>query len=181
MKKIILTSAIIFATVAGVFAQTTPGPTSTANLKVILNPVQAIVVNPSANSETLTYSTVADYEGGVASAAPLADHLKVYAAGGFTVSASAADLTTTGGTIDASSITVTPTAGALKPLTGAILTAKPLSSGGATIISSNAGGNGVTFNMTYKGAGNYDYIDKHLNGQGATEYTTVVTYTIAAQ
>lgn len=180
MKKIILTSAIIFAAVAGVFAQT-PGLTSTANLKVVLNPVQAIVVNPLAKSETLTYKTVADYEGGVASTAPLADHLKVYAAGGFTVSASAADLTTTGGTIAASSITVTPTAGTTKALAGASLTAKPLSSTGATIISSTKGGTGVTFNMSYKGAGDFDYIDKHLNGQAPTEYTTVVTYTIAAQ
>ena len=77
MKKIILTSAIIFATVVGVFAQKTADVT----LNVKLNAIQSIAT--SGSNVDLVYNTINDYQVGVSS--DQKKHLTVYSTGAFVV------------------------------------------------------------------------------------------------
>ena len=182
MKKIILTFAIIFTTVAATFAQT-PGPTATVNLNVKLNAIQSIVA--SASNVDLVYKTVEDYNTGVKS--EQANHLTVYSTGGFIVkvASSVKDLTASSGsqTIESSGISVT----ASKGTTTLTPTYTPVNLGVASteLISSAIGGTSEKFNIEYKAAGANAYVNKFFKGTGsstdATVYTTVVTYSIEAK
>src|SRR5690606_10684104 len=125
VKKTILTSAIIFATVAATFAQI-PGAipsnaTDQTTLNVILNPIQTLVVNPAQKTVDLEYKNISDYAAGVSSTQE--DHLKIYSTGGFIVTVQSAidDMARAKGseTISASTIKIKAENGSTNALTGA--------------------------------------------------------------
>lgn len=180
MKKIFLFAAFIFSTISIASAQL--GETDDVNLTVKLNAFQSLIVNSSQKNIVLEYKDAADYWGGVSSGVQ-ADHLTVVAAGGFVVNVKAEDLKSgEQHTIPASSIKVEAAKGS-KELSGATYTNLSLKNTEQTLIASTSGGTGTgkTFNVTYTGAGEDEYVVKHVNGEQPTVYTTVVTYTIAAQ
>jgi len=180
MKKIILTSAIIFATIVGAFAQVTP--TAAVNLNVKLNAIQSITT--SATAVDLVYNTIEDYNLGVKS--NLANHLTVYSTGGFIVKvkSSVENLKANKGTeeIESSGIIITASGGAttLSP----IYTPVNLGTTSSELISTTKDGISEKFNIEYKAKGGNAYVDKFFKGTGAssdaTIYSTVVTYSIEA-
>lgn len=181
MKKIILTSAIIFGAFVASFAQAT----GTAMLNVKLNPIQTLVVNAAQKTVNLEYKNVADYANGVSLLQ--ADHLSIYSTGAFAITVASAtnDIkrTKTGSTetIASSSIHVVATEGTTAKLTGAILGDVALSTTATDLITSTLGGVNKTFNITYKGLDGNGYVNKYFNDESPTVYTTTVTYTIAAR
>lgn len=184
MKKIILTSAIIFATVASTFAQTT-GPTASdnVNLKVILNPIQTLVVNPAQKAVVLEYKTIDNYASGVSQTKE--DHLSVYSTGAFVVTVQSAtnDIKRDNGeqTISASTIKVKAANGTTSPLLGATVGEVSLSTTATNLINSGTGGVNKTFNVTYSGMGSDGYVNSYFNDEKPTVYETTVTYAIVAQ
>lgn len=184
MKKILLTSAIIFVTVAATFAQT-PASTDNVTLNVKLNPIQTLVVNGAQKKVDLEYKTIGDYSAGVASTQ--ADHLKIYSTGAFavTVNSNVDEIQRANGlqTIAASTIKIKAETGATNALSGATLSEVSLSKAGATntIIKSTVGGVDKNFNVTYTGLGANRYVNNYFNDENPTVYSTTVTYSIIAQ
>ena len=187
MKKIILTSAIIFATVVASFAQnSTPATeiqqrTDATTLNVILNPIQTLVVNQK--NVDLEYKNKDDYANGVTS--KQADHLKVYSTGGFVVTVKSEDNAVNrkngAETISASTIKVEASKGSSNSLDGASYSNVSLSATPTSLISSGTGGVDKNFNVTYSGMGAYGYVNSYFNDEKPTVYTTTVTYAIVAQ
>ncbi len=183
MKKINLTFAIIFTTIAATLAQNPVTPTATVNLNIKLNAIQSIVASTA--SVDLVYTTIEDYNVGVKS--KQANHLTVYSTGGFVVkvASSVEDLTASSGTqkIESSGISVTASGGAatLNPS----YTPVNLGTTSKELISSAIGGTSEKFDIEYKAAGGNAYVNKFFKGTGAstdaTVYTTVVTYSIEAK
>lgn len=187
MKKIILFAAILFAGALVVKADTPPtGPTSSddVTLNVKLNPIQTLVVNSGQKTVDLVYSTTDDYSKGVS--LEQKDHLTVYSTGGFLVNVKSAGTTINGSrgeeTIDAIGLNVLASAGS-SSITEAkyIATGVNLTDGFNEIISSTVGGVNKNFNITYSGLGDNEYVNKYFKGEGATVYSTEVTYSIIAQ
>ncbi|HCO20177.1 MAG TPA: hypothetical protein DIT47_03555 [Flavobacteriaceae bacterium] len=191
MKKTIFIFSVIatlFSLTVNAQASAQPSASASATLNVRLYPIQTIVVNPAQSTVNLDYKTTTDYANGVNS--DQKDHLEVYSTGAFAVSvkSSTNQLTNTtfsADNINSSDITITPKPGTAKPLTGATLTPKQLSTSttvGEVIISSDLGANNATFNINYAAKGDKDnYINKYHNAENPTVYTTTVTYTIAAK
>jgi len=186
MKKIILTSAIIFATVAATFAEgpTLPNATDQTTLNVILNPIQTLVVNPAQKTVDLEYKNISDYAAGVSSTQE--DHLKIYSTGGFIVTVQSAidDMARAKGseTISASTIKIKAENGSTNALTGATVgTEVSLSTTPTSLINSSTGGVDKNFNITYSGMGSDAYVNKYFKNETPTVYTTTVTYAIVAQ
>lgn len=164
-----LTGAILTGMVG--FAQT-------ANLDVVLQDIQSIIVNPLNKDVTLTFTDVADYTNGVSSGATTNDHLIIVSTVDFDVTAYASqDLTDAVSTdvIPVSTISLTPSAG-----TGAI--AGGTYPGGNLAVGS---GNAITimdaipanligqYNVDYTASGGASY----LNVPTGT-YETIITYTL---
>lgn len=178
MKKTILLAFLG----AGLF--TANAQTNQATLNVILSPVQSIIVN--ATPVELNYVNAKDYTDGVSSEA-MSDHLTVYSTGGFQVSVSVPSDTFGNGitdnnvTINASGITVLAAKGSTDDAGSTYLPAVSLSVNAKPLFSSKTGGTANKYNVTYKGAGGNAYVGKkHTIGAATTTYTTLVTYSIAA-
>lgn len=182
MKKIILFAAILFAGVSVVKAQDiTENEESTVTLNVKLKPVQSIVVQNNTTVD-LEYATLANYNTGVSSKV-LQDHLKVTTAGAFKIDVEAVNLTATGtdDVIEANTIKIVATDGA-SVLEGAEYTAEFfLGNDEKTLISTGKGGLEKTFNIQYVGMGDYGYLEKFMDPESGTVYTTQVIYTISPQ
>ncbi|MDN3708439.1 hypothetical protein QW060_15160 [Myroides ceti] len=183
MKTTIFTSLGMLLTLAAQ-AQTN---SSNVTLNVRLNPIQTLVVNPSAEHKTvnLDYITEADYANGVSQARE--NHLTVYSTGGFQVKVNSAGSALenqngagANGHIQANTIQIVPSAGS-SAINGAQYTSQSLANEQKTIVSSTTGGVDKTFNIQYKGAGAETYLNYYVAGQNPTVYTTQVTYTIVAQ
>ena len=191
MKKLILTAAITLTAFAGAFAQdattstttsTDNGPkTATTKLSVTINPIQTIKVNVT--DVNLNYASITDYANGVTEPRP--DHLTVYSTGAFQVKVSASDLAATGTEekIASSGITVTAANSTSKPLNNLTSAGEvPLpnkAAAAATIFSSTQGGVDRNVDVTYKGKGGNEYINKYFKALGTKAvYETVVTYSI---
>lgn len=190
MKKIILTSAIIFATVAASFAQTpivpaTPiGTSSDATVNLKLYPIQSIAVNPSQKNVDLVYNSVENYVNGVESEQK--DHLTIFSVGGFAVTVTSAKDDMSGGNsntpVSASTIHVEASAGSSNPIADASYNNISLSSTkGDNLISSTNSAINKSVNITYSGMGANAYADRFIDGEKSTVYTTTVTYAIVAQ
>ena len=176
MKKTILLAFLG----AGLFTANAQTAEATATLNVKLNPIQTIVVNATQNPVDLEYTSIDNYENGVAK--ENADHLTIYSTGGFNVSVLATNLSNSSNTntIYASTITVTPTEGA-RPIAGdPTYTPVDLSNVAKTIIASDQGGFDKTVSVKYAGAGNKEYMDKYQTGK-TNIFTTSVTYSILAK
>ncbi len=181
MKKSILLAMLI----GGVFAAT--AQTTQTKLNVILNPLQSIAVNDASKEVTLEYKTTNDYLTGVSSPV-LIDHLKVYSTGGFQVSAKAADLTNGLNTAPGQNVKILSSGISLLIAKGTGNNGSDinpstvnLGTGDVNLFSSTTGGVSMGYNVTYKGAGNNEYVGKHFSGTGKTTYTTNVMYSIVAQ
>src|SRR5690606_4856429 len=182
------TTAITLVALAGAFAQTTtptphvnPGPaTADANLSVTINPIQSIKVNNA--DVALSYSSTDDYKNGVTG--KMHDHLTVYSTGAFQVNVQASDLASSGTEIiAASSITVTAATGSTRGL-ASIESEGPVElpiTAASLIFSSNEGAVDRNVNVTYKGAGGDDYLNKYFKRGSNNVYKTVVTYSIQAK
>lgn len=179
MKKIILTSAIIFATAVGAFAQAPmPITSGTANLKVVLHKVQSIVVN---NPEvTLDYKTIDNYNTGVTE--KKVGHLTVYSVGGFEVNVkSGSNTLTTDATqaIESSGIKVQASGNALTTNYPEVyLTDEP-----TILFTSAVGGLNQVFDVTYVGDKDLAYAnaEKFKEDQTTTTHSVDVIYSIIAK
>ncbi len=195
IKKVVFLMGLLLSASGISFAQMLPmATTGTApvtdnlSLNIRLRPIQTIEVATSQKLVNIDYITRADYENGVASTQP--NHLTIYSTGGFVVSVSSSEdyiennysvESKANETINATGITVKASDGT-NPLTGVLYSASgaPLSKEGAVLFSKGSGGVDKNFNITYTAANLDAYIDKQVNGEIETVYTTTVTYTIAA-
>ncbi len=167
---------------AGVLtAQAQVSDNATVNVK--LYPIQTIVVNPDNKVVNLDYQTTTDYQDGVN--VDKKDHLKIYSTGGFEVNVSAAgDLTSSDATknISAADIKITASAGTVNPLTSTTSNTYKsinLSNTNQLLVDNATGGVNKTVSVNYAAAGADAYVDKFINGENPTVYTTTVTYTIS--
>src|SRR5690606_10990973 len=110
--------------------------TGEVTLNVNLYPLQSIVINAGQQTVDLDYITAANYENGVNK--DQANHLKVFSTGAFEVNVnSKTDKLTSGtDTIDASDITIAPSAGLVGNLSGLSYTAQTLGTDPKLIVKS---------------------------------------------
>src|SRR5690554_4011287 len=183
-KNILVLAALIFSSILnvnGLFAQS-PTKTADVTLKIVLIPIQSIVVNPATDHQKvdLVYSTMKDYNDGVSKTK--GRHLTVFSTGGFEVKVSSGEFLTNGTTdIDASDVTVLATNASGNNVDNTATSAVPLGLTGGTLIASTEGGRDLEYNVTYNNElGNNDaYLNLYDKDKDNT-FTTTVTYTIAA-
>lgn len=180
---ILVLAGVLFSSSAN--AQTT----GTVDFKLILNPIQSIVVNPSEKTSTIEYKSIADYDGGVSKTA--AKQLNVFSTHGFQVQASATAFTSDGPTtskpeLSSINVLVTKNEGIASHASGIQLSTTPTtlySSTEATKTSS-----GFDLDVKYTGAKDFIYAERNLfspissgaNSPTTTTHTTTVTYSIVA-
>lgn len=192
MKKItLLFSFILGLTSMNVDAQvTTPGvpKTATVSLKINLHPIQTIIVDPNQSVVNVNFTTSENYSNGVT--VDQADHLRIYSTGAFQVTVKADDTTISNGvdqtTINSNTIKVLASQGTSTStetaVTGDTFAEVGLSGTDQPLITSTTGGINRKFNVAYKAMGNNNaYINKHVNGDEVTTYSTTVTYSIITQ
>lgn len=150
-------------------------------LNIKLHKIQSLVVNTGQKTVNLEYSTIENYDKGVE--VEKEDHLEVFSTGGFKISAKTSGETLNGidgneKTIDAKDVQLLASLGTSNSLDDASMSETNLSASDKDIVSSDAGGRGLKFNIKYKAAGGDAYINHYVKGEGPTVYTTQVTYTI---
>ena len=186
MKKLILFVAILFAGVSVVKAEGEVIGEGDVKVTLTLQPFQSIEIGgtgddgSTGHNVNLVYNDAEDYSKGVTTT--MIDHLKVVAAGGYSVKVKAKTGVFNGSgtdTYDVSNITLTAKANtASEEEDGSSI---GLTKNDQDLISSDGGtGTGVTYNVAYKGAGDNQYVVM-LRDNAETIYTTEVTYTIAVQ
>ena len=180
MKKILLFTAILFASIIMATGQTA---SDEATLTVRLHAIQSIVVNPIQELNYLDYITTDDYRDGVS--LKRNDHLTIFSTGAFIVQVQSAtnDIKRAGGieTISASTIKVKAELGSTNSLAGQTMAEVSLSTTPTNLINSGVGGVDRNFNITYSGLDLNGYVNNYFNDEKPTVYSTTVTYTIAAQ
>lgn len=183
VRKFLFAGALIVASlfsVNSVMAETTPSVTDQVTVNIKLNPIQAILVNPTHDEVNIVYDGIDDYENGVSTV--LAEHLSVFSAGPFAVSVKVDDDFSDGtNTIDADNVTITPT------LSGGVtdqvvLSSVPLTTNYQPIITSTVGGNGLKYDIEYDNTigSNFTYMPKYTLQSGTQIYSATVTYSITA-
>jgi hypothetical protein len=186
-KKLFFISAVIIftlTTVNNALAATTDNVT--LNLK--FKPVQTITVNPAQKTVDFVYQSETDYSTGV-TLATKTKHLTVFSTGGFEVNVktSGENFTSdnTAITIPVSHLSVKATASEGNSRSYASIgTAVPLAITDKMIIKSNGGGRNLEFDVEYDNTGDAGdaYIDgynsSHVDEDGATVFTTTLTYSI---
>ena len=178
MKKILLFTAILFASITMGNAQTA---SDNATLTLKLYPVQAIMVNPNQKSVVLDYNSISKYRDGVSLL--MMDHLTVFSTGGFEVKARSSKGPTIGSeagdkSIMSTSFNVIASEGSKNPLRSNYGSVSLNDADGDNLISNHAGAGNNTFNITYAGLGNYGFINSLVEGGNPTVYQTEVIYTI---
>lgn len=153
----------------------------TVNLK--FKPVQSIVVNSTQETVNLEYATKDDYRDGVFKI--MEDHLTVFSTGGFVVSVKAENenfVREGGGTIPVSHVILSAEEGSTDnpSFTTNNVTLSTIST---ALITSNAGGNELKYNVTYDNTArpSYDYINSYIHDDTESVYTAQVTYTIVTK
>lgn len=181
VAAVILISSVL--SVSGVFAQNESSRTATVNLKITLNPIQTITVNPANTDVNIEYKTIEDYSKGKST--PQEDHLVVFSTGGFQVKVNTdGDLKNGDKSIASTDVLVSAAYGSKKNEAAEFTVATGLSQNGHTLLTSTKGGRDLKFNVTYDNtaAGKNDayILAEKAHGKNVTVYTTKVTYTIAA-
>lgn len=181
MKKLILFAAILFAGVSVVKAAGDVPENQKATLNVVLKAVQSISVD---GDVTITYGSATDYLNGVSSESQTTKYTKlsVVSTGGFKVTVNATDLVGTNVSIPASTVSLKVAAIGSSKGTLAADDELNLQSTDA-LISSETGGTGLEYNVSYKGADANSYMQYYNEGDTKTGdiiYTTDVLYTISA-
>ena len=165
MKKILLLTALL-----GIMWGAAAQKTDYAVLKIVLHPVQSIIVNSAQKYVNLEYKTANDYTVGVTSLKE--NHLEVFSTGAFNILAEKS----TG--INDGVVTIIPDSKSNKPLYGTQMEIVSLTNRPQNLISSGSSAYNHTYNITYKGVGNGSFLD-FLNKGKETTHRTLVTYTIA--
>lgn len=189
MKTNLITFTAVLSLVSLLFSGSANAQTTgTVDFKLILNPIQSIVVNSSEKTTTIEYKSIADYNGGVTGTA--VKQLNVFSTHGFQVQASAVAFTSDGPTNikpELSSINVLVTKGGESSHAGGI----QLSTTPTTLYSSNVAtksASGFDLDVKYTGASGFAYAERNLfspisagaNSPVTTTHTTTVTYSIVA-
>ncbi|MDD4009176.1 MAG: hypothetical protein PHQ67_05115 [Fermentimonas sp.] len=187
-KNFLLATAFILCgvlNVNNVKAQEGPSNQDNVTLKIKLQPIQTILVNPGQTTVEFLYASTDNYSAGVTESR--GDHLTVFSTGGFEVSvkANSDNFTRIGGTetIPVSDVKVTASNG--EKVNGAeTFSDIVLSTSAGTVIGAGKGGRDLTYNVSYdNSAGGADkYIDNYIATDGTESvYTAEITYTIAAK
>ena len=183
MKKVFLAAVTLIsvAFVGNVNAQgTSSSDVVTVNIK--LKPIHTILVNSGQKTVDLTYTTRENYSNGVG--VDQADHLEIFSTGAFEVRVKTNGNFESGQrSIDASSVTVTPSNGTGNIVLSPNYSAVTLDNSDKQIVNSDKGGRDMKVSINYKGAGSDAYlIDKFTKTAGVAEnvFTADVTYTILA-
>ena len=184
VRKFLFAGALIAASlfsVNSVMAQTTPSETDQVTVNIKLNPIQAILVNPTQDEVDIVYDGINDYENGVATDF-LTEHLSVFSAGPFAVSVKVNGNFSVGtNTIDANNVTIIPTlSGGVTDLV--VLRSVSLTTIDQPIITSTVGGNGLKYDIKYDNTAgrNFTYMPKYTQESGTQTYSATVTYSITA-
>ncbi len=189
MKKLTFLAILVTANLSTATAQATNQ--SSAELNILLHPIQTIIVNPGQTTVNLEFKTKEAYKNGVES--KQINHLNIYSTGGFEIKASAISdkLTSTASTtatLELADILLTSSESAAGGLSGASylsnipipVTASPAS--GSLLVSHTSGGVDKNIDITYKAAPDENaYVNKYIRSQSPTEYTTTIIYQIAAK
>lgn len=179
MKKVLLSIYLLFSVIVITQAQNTSG---SVKLRLILSPIQTLVVNSAQESIDLEYTETSDYINGVSSEQK--DHIKINSTGAFTVDVQSVsnNIKRASGdeSISSNTLSVRAATGTTNSMPDATMGQVNLSATAANLISSKKGGMGRNFNITYSGVGADGYINDFHNDESPTIYTTTVTYTIAA-
>lgn len=184
VRKFLFAGALLVIalfSVNSVMAQTTTSNIDQVTVNIMLNPIQAILVNSSQDVVNIVYDGIDDYEDGVSTV--LEEHLSVFSAGPFAVSVKVdGDFSDDdNNTIDAGNVTIIPTSssGVTEGLT---LTSVSLTLGDQKIITSTEGGNGLKYDIKYDNTAGKDftYMPKYTLQSGTQTYSATVTYSITA-
>jgi len=188
MKKALISSAMLMLAAIASFAQSnkenttrTKAEGTSLSLSVRLFPIQTIEVNASQKEVYLDYRTKTNYADGVDLDQP--DHLVIYSTGGFIVkvNANTPNLQNQKGThIPASDVTITTVTGGKNPFLLIKPTTISLSDQAQQLFSSNTGGVDKTVTINYKAKGADAYVNKYVNSEDPSVYTTEVVYVIEA-
>ena len=157
--------------------------TDNVTLNIKFQPIQSIVVAGSQKEVNLVYASKNDYANGVQSEQQ--NHLTVFSTGGFQVSVSTDKDNferAGGGTIPVKDVIVKANTGTKTNSATHTFPEVALSKSPQALITADAGGNELTYNVTYDntaaGSG-YKYINNYIHDDSETLYTATVTYTIA--
>ena len=190
VRKFLFAGALIVASlfsVNSVMAETTDDVT--VNLK--FKPVMSIMVNAASDHKNIDFlfDSQSDYNGGV-TVSKKEKHLNVFSTGGFQVSLQTSGKNFTSENknitipVEDVSVTATPSAGNKLSSYALLGTGLKLSNSSTPFIQSVSGGRSLDFDVEYKNTG-FDP-DDYINGynkdfltEGATVFTTQLTYTIA--
>lgn len=192
VRKFLFAGALIAASLFSmnsVMAQSTASDNVTVNLK--FKPVMSIVVNAASDHQNVDFlfDSQSKYNDGV-TVPKKEKHLNVFSTGGFQVTFQTSDLNFTSEntniTIPVEDVSVTATASEGNGLSYELLgDALPLSNSPILFIQSLSGGKSLDFDVEYENTGfdPADYINGYnknsIDAEGATVFTTQLTYTIA--
>ncbi len=187
-KNLVFVLSLILLGLGSVNSAMAQANTDNVTLNLKFKPVQTITVNPVQETVDFLYQTEADYADGVTLAAKT-KHLKVFSTGGFQVDVKTSGTDFTSGntavTIPVSDVSVKATASAGNNKTYASIgSAVSLSASDQMIIQSNGGGRDLEFDVEYDNTADAAdaYIDGYkssqVDGDGATVFTTTLTYSI---
>ena len=186
---IFLILCTLFTLSSKISAQTLSGSEDNVTLKIILKPIQSIVVTPSQNEVEFVYSSPKDYSEGVKK--EMEDHLTVFSTGGFEVSVKAESdkIKRVGGpdALSLSDIKIQVSRGS-KTNTNEKYPSVTLANNASNVIESTKGGRDLKYNVSYDNSagGNdkylkeYRYIATAGTGRDAI-YAADITYTIIAK
>ncbi len=176
MKKISLLITLAFlAFSASLFGQKSDNVT----LKININPIQTIVVNPAQKSVDLNYLTKENYTDGVTSTQE--NHLTIYSTSGFQVTVKSDKNVLENGSqsINASDIKINVLPGSENPLKNFNKNKNiALGISGEVLFSKPSGTTDKNVNVSYTAAGKNTYLNKYIKGENPTVYEANITYTI---
>ena len=172
IKLLLILLLISFTT----FSQNTDNVT----LNIVLRPIQTIIINPTQKNVKLIYDTEDKYANGVSR--EYTDHIGVFSTGGFIIKVNGnGDLFNGSESIPLSDVSITASNGS-NVLSNPTYTPVILSTDDKKLITSNAGGRNIKYNVTYNnslGAGD-KYINRYFSSDDSQSvYTTTLTYTIS--
>lgn len=195
-KKSLLAGALLMfglISVNSVKAEVLPYGTSATitdpvTINLVFKPIQSIQVNPDQKVINFEYDSPTDYSAGTVDNKTVTkdDHLTVYHSGPFAVSVTSSGFMNGETPLAGDHVKIIAGKGSTIPAERNnfnFINKPSLSAGTKEFFSSEGGGMGLTFNVTYEHDGwkSEDTYVNMANGTEATTYTATVTYTIASK
>ena len=195
VRKFLFAGALIVASlfsVNSVMAESTPSATDQVTVNLKFKPVMSIMVNAASDHKNIDFlfDSQSKYNEGV-TVPKKEKHLNVFSTGGFQVSfQTSGDNFSSGNAnitipVEHVSVTATPSAGNKLSSYALLGTGLKLSNSSTPFIQSVSGGRSLDFDVEYKNTG-FDpayyingYNKNSIDTEGATVFTTQLTYTIA--